>query len=83
MDEPVPLHLRNAATKLMKEEGYGKGYQLAHFYEERMTTMPTRPEHIADHIYYVPTEQGTELNAKSRLEYFRQAKKTLFTHFKI
>ena len=82
MDEPVPLHLRNAATKLMKEEGYGKGYQLAHFYEERMTTMPTRPEHIADHIYYVPTEQGNEGNVKKRLEYIRQWKKTHDTHFK-
>ena len=82
MYEPVPLHLRNAATKLMKEEGYGKGYQLAHFYEERMTTMPTRPEHIADHIYYVPTEQGNEGNVKRRLEYIRQWKKTHDTHFK-
>ena len=82
MDEPVPLPLRNAATKLMKEEGYGKGYQLAHFYEERMTTMPTRPEHIADHIYYVPTEQGNEGNVKKRLEYIRQWKKTHDTHFK-
>ena len=82
MDEPVRLHLRNAATKLMKEEGYGKGYQLAHFYEERITTMPTRPEHIADHIYYVPTEQGNEGNVKKRLEYIRQWKKTHDTHFK-
>lgn len=82
MDEPVPLHLRNAATKLMKEEGYGKGYQLAHFYEDKMTTMPTRPEHIADHIYYVPTDQGNEGNVKKRLEYIRQWKKTHDTHFK-
>lgn len=82
MDEPVPLYLRNAATKLMKEEGYGKGYQLAHFYEDKMTTMPTRPEHIADHIYYVPTDQGNEGNVKKRLEYIRQWKKTHDTHFK-
>lgn len=82
MDEPVPLYLRNAATKLMKEEGYGKGHQLAHFYEDKMTTMPTRPEHIADHIYYVPTDQGNEGNVKKRLEYIRQWKKTHDTHFK-
>lgn len=82
MDEPVLLHLRNAATKLMKEEGYGKGYQLAHFYEDKMTTMPTRPEHIADHIYYVPTDQGNEGNVKKRLEHIRQWKKTHDTHFK-
>lgn len=82
MDEPVPLYLRNAATKLMKEEGYGKGYQLAHFYEDKMTTIPTRPEHIADHIYYVPTDQGNEGNVKKRLEYIRQWKKTHDTHFK-
>ena len=74
LNEPVPLHLRNATTKLMKEVGYGKNYQLAHFYDDKLTTMPTRPESVADHVYYVPTEEGNEAKIKVRLEYIKQWK---------
>lgn len=81
IDEPVPLHLRNAATKLMKEVGYGKGYQLAHFYDDRLTTMPTRPESIADNIYYRPTEQGNETRMKQRLNYINEWKQKHNTDF--
>ncbi|UTC07087.1 AAA family ATPase [Latilactobacillus curvatus] len=81
IDEPVPLHLRNAATKLMKEVGYGKGYQLAHFYDDRLTTMPTRPKSIADHIYYRPTEQGNETRMKQRLNYINEWKQKHNTDF--
>ncbi|MBS4900252.1 MAG: hypothetical protein KHZ87_05760 [Clostridiales bacterium] len=81
IDEPVPLYLRNAATKLMKEVGYGDGYQLAHFYEDRMTTMPTRPDSINDHIYYEPTEQGNEEEIKKRLEYIKKWKSENSTNF--
>ncbi len=81
IDEPVPLHLRNAATKLMKEVGYGEGYQLTHFYEDRMTTMPTRPDSINDHIYYEPTEQGNEEKIKKRLEYIKKWKLENSTNF--
>ena len=81
IDEPVPLYLRNAATKLMKEVGYGDGYQLAHFYEYRMTTMPTRPDSINDHIYYEPTEQGNEEEIKKRLEYIKKWKSENSTNF--
>lgn len=81
IDEPVPLHLRNVATKLMKEVGYGKGYQLAHFYDDRLTTMPTRPKSIADHIYYRPTEQGNETRMKQRLNYINEWKQKHNTDF--
>ncbi|ASN60255.1 AAA family ATPase [Latilactobacillus curvatus] len=81
IDEPVPLHLRNAATKLMKEVGYGKGYQLAHFYDDKLTTMPTRPESIVDHIYYRPTEQGNETRMKQRLNYINEWKQKHNTDF--
>lgn len=81
IDEPVPLQLRNAATKLMKEVGYGKGYQLAHFYDDRLTTMPTRPESIADHIYYRPTEQSNETRMKQRLNYINEWKQKHNTDF--
>lgn len=76
IDEPVPLHLRNATTKLMKEVGYGKGYQLAHFYEDKLTTMTTRPDTIADRIYYKPTEEGNEVKFKNRLNYIKEWKES-------
>ncbi|MEW4354034.1 replication-associated recombination protein A [Streptococcus pneumoniae] len=82
IDESVPLHLRNATTKLMKEVGYGKGYQLAHFYEEKLTTMPTRPESIADHVYYQPTEEGNEARIKQRLNYIKEWKEKNDTDFR-
>lgn len=81
INEPVPLHLRNATTKLMKEVGYGKGYQLAHFYEDKLTTMPTRPDSIADHVYYQPTEEGNESKIKARLQYIKDWKAGHTTHF--
>ncbi|MEX2785599.1 replication-associated recombination protein A [Streptococcus sp. H49] len=81
IDEPVPLHLRNASTKLMKEVGYGKGYQLAHFYEDKLTTMPTRPESISDHTYYKPTQEGKEAKIKQRLDYIKKWKRKHDTHF--
>lgn len=74
ISEPVPLHLRNATTKLMKEVGYGKGYQLAHHYEDKLTTMSTRPEAIADHAYYSPTEQGNEEKIAKRMNYINEWK---------
>lgn len=70
ISEPVPLHRRNAATKLMKEVGYGKGYKLAHHYEDKLTTMSTRPQSIADHIYYNHTEQGNEEKNSQTIELY-------------
>ena len=66
--EPVPLHIRNAPTKLMKELGYGKGYQYAHDYAEKMTDMRCLPDSLLGKVYYEPTEQGLEGRFKERLE---------------
>ncbi len=65
--EPVPLHIRNAPTKLMKELGYGKGYQYAHDYAEKMTDMRCLPDSLLGKEYYEPTEQGLEGRFKERL----------------
>ncbi|SFC05198.1 putative ATPase [Streptococcus gallolyticus] len=75
-NEPVPLHLRNATTKLMKEVGYGKGYQLAHFYEDKLTTMQTMPDNLVGHSYYQPTVEGNEKRFKERLDYIKAWKAT-------
>jgi len=66
--EPVPLHLRNPVTSLMKEVGYGKGYEYAHDYEEHTTSMPCLPESLRNRRYYLPTEEGHEKTLKDRLE---------------
>ncbi len=65
--EPVPLHIRNAPTKLMKELGYGKGYRYAHDYAEKMTDMRCLPDSLLGTVYYEPTEQGLESRFKERL----------------
>lgn len=72
MNEPVPLQIRNAPTKLMKDLGYGKGYELAHNYKDKLTTMKTMPDSLAGHEYYLPTEQGNEGRFKRRLEQIKQ-----------
>lgn len=75
MNEPVPMQIRNGVTKLMKEEGYGKGYQYAHDTKDKMTTMQTMPDNLLGHKYYVPTEQGHEVRFKKRLEQIDNWKK--------
>lgn len=75
LDEPVPLALRNAPTKLMKDLNYGKDYQFAHHTEEKLTNMHCLPDSLLDKTYYVPTEQGLEGKFKSRLEYIKTWKK--------
>ena len=67
INEPVPLHIRNAPTKLMKEAGYGKGYKYAHNYEDKITDMRCLPESLEGKEYYIPTEEGFELRYKNRL----------------
>ena len=74
--EPVPLHLRNAPTKLMKKLHYGEGYQYAHDTKEKITTMSCLPETLANRVYYIPTVQGKELRVKERLEKIENWKKT-------
>ena len=66
--EPVPLQIRNAPTRLMRELEYGKGYQYAHDYEEKLTAMECLPENLQGHEYYRPTEQGNEASYKRRLD---------------
>ena len=65
--EPVPMQLRNAPTGLMKELGYGKGYQYAHDTEEKLTLMQCMPDSLKDRTYYHPTEQGEEKETARRL----------------
>ena len=72
--EPVPLHIRNGVTKLMKEIGYGKGYQYAHDTEDKLTTMSCLPESLSDKTYYHPTTQGVEGKFKDRLEKIKEWK---------
>ena len=66
--EPVPLHIRNAPTKLMAEIGYGRGYQYAHDTEEKLTAMSCLPDSMAGKRYYLPTDQGLEAKYGARLE---------------
>lgn len=72
--EPVPLHLCNAPTSLMKELDYGKGYQYAHNAEEKLTRMQCLPEALAGRRYYKPTTQGREKAVKERLAQIEQWK---------
>ena len=72
IDEPVPLQIRNAPTKLMKDLGYGKGYQLAHYAKDKLTTMKTMPPSLEGHEYYLPTSQGHEDRFKKRLEEIKE-----------
>lgn len=66
--EPVPMHLRNAPTKLMKELGYGEGYKYAHDFEEKVTDMECLPENLKGRRYYIPTDSGFEKKLKERME---------------
>ncbi len=66
--EPVPLVIRNAPTRLMKELDYGKGYQYAHDTEEKLTNMQCLPDSLLGRVYYRPTEEGLEGRFKNRLE---------------
>ncbi|MCM1155594.1 MAG: replication-associated recombination protein A [Roseburia sp.] len=65
---PVPLHLRNAPTKLMEQLHYGEGYQYAHDTEEKLTAMECLPESMRGRRYYFPTGQGDEGKVRDRLE---------------
>ena len=66
IDEPVPLHIRNAETSLMKDLGYGKGYVYAHDTKEKVSAMQCLPDSLKDKHYYNPTEQGVEKRVKER-----------------
>lgn len=71
-NEPVPLQIRNAPTKLMGDLGYGKDYQYAHSEKDKLTDMKTMPPDLEGHEYYLPTEEGNEKRFKQRLEYIKK-----------
>lgn len=75
LNEPVPLQIRNAPTRLMGELGYGKGYQYAHDTKEKMAAMQCLPDGLKDRSYYHPTEQGLEARYKERLRQIKAWKK--------
>jgi putative ATPase len=66
--EPVPLHLRNAPTGLMKGLGYGQGYQYAHDLENKVADMQCLPDNLRNRNYYQPTNEGIEKRIRERLE---------------
>lgn len=69
--EPVPLQIRNAPTKLMTELDYGKGYEYAHNYENKLTKMQCLPDALVGRRYYRPTMQGEEAKVRKRLDEIR------------
>ena len=73
--EPVPLHLRNAPTRLMKNEGYGRGYAYAHDDPDGVTGMDCLPPALAGRRYYRPTTRGYEKEVARRLDAWRALKR--------
>ena len=73
--EPVPAVIRNAPTRLMKDLGYGDGYQYAHDTEEKLTNMQCLPDSLLERQYYRPTNQGVEARFKERLQQIKAWKK--------
>jgi len=70
--EPVPLHIRNAPTPLMKELGYGEGYKYAHDYEGAYAEQDYLPESLRGRVYYRPTNRGLEAEIRKRLAAWRR-----------
>jgi len=66
--DPVPLHLRNAPTGLMKGLGYGQGYQYAHDVEGKVADMQCLPDNLRGRVYYQPTSEGIEKRIRERME---------------
>ena len=75
LSEPVPLHIRNGVTQLMRDIGYGSGYQYAHDTEDKLTDMRCLPDSLLGREYYLPTDQGLEYKFKERLEQIKAWKK--------
>jgi putative ATPase len=72
--EPVPMNLRNAPTRAMKDWGYGEGYEHAHKFADAITDMECLPPSLAGRRYYFPTGRGIEKRIAERMEEIRQAK---------
>jgi putative ATPase len=71
-NDPVPIHLRNAPTGLMRDLGYGKGYRYAHDYEEGIVAQQNLPDNLAGRRYYQPTDRGFERDLSRRLQRVRE-----------
>jgi putative ATPase len=71
-NDPVPLHLRNAPTRLIQDLGYGKGYRYAHDYEGGVVGQQNLPDNLAGRIYYDPTDRGFERDLSTRLAEIRR-----------
>ncbi len=69
---PVPLHIRNAPTKLMRDLGYAKGYKYAHDYEEAIVPQDHLPDKLQGQIFYTPTDRGYEKTIRDRLTKWRR-----------
>jgi putative ATPase len=78
--DPVPLHLRNAPTGLMKKLGYGKGYQYAHEFESKVADMQCLPDNLRDRVYYQPTQEGFEKPIRDRLEEIKRQRSQSHLH---
>lgn len=76
LDEPVPLVIRNAPTRLMKELDYGRGYQYAHDAPDKLTDMQCLPDTLEGREYYTPTQQGLEAKYAQRLDEIKQWKRS-------
>jgi putative ATPase len=76
-NEPPPLHIRNAPTSLMKDLGYGKGYQYAHDLKDKVADMDCLPESLRGRQYYHPTDQGMERKIQEILESIKEKKARL------
>ena len=73
---PVPLHIRNAPTSLMKDLGYGKDYKYAHNYDDALTDQEHFPDELIGTEYYQPTENGREARLAEYLRKYREYKKS-------
>ncbi len=71
---PVPLHIRNAPTRLMKDLGYGRDYKYAHNYKDAFTAQDYLPEKLKGQVYYEPSGRGYEKIVKERLDKWKSLK---------
>jgi putative ATPase len=78
--QPVPLHLRNAPTGLMKSMGYGKDYQYAHNFESKVADMQCLPDNLRDRVYYRPTAEGVERRIRERMEELKRRRAEAAQH---
>ncbi len=78
--EPVPLHLRNAPTKLMKGLGYGRGYEYAHDVEGKVADMQCLPDNLRERMYYHPTNEGIEKRIRERMEEIKRQRVRVGQH---